>query len=308
MQSKQGTGNWHIKATAAAVQAALLVMVMLFTGGCVVKRTVNVPVPPKVLAAKVATVDEMMASLAHIEASIHTISSSSLKVSFTSGKLETGKLQAYRTAPGYILLKRPDQIRMNIQNPVTKTTLFELVSSGDPFSVWYPRENKLYLGNNSMKQIDLDGDSFTLRPRHIIEAILPRAIDLSSPGSSLVAEEARDSTAKYYVLSLVKADGGKILHPQRRLWIDRSVLAVTRQEIFDDEGRVVSEIAYSQLKPFGDVLLPLSIRIERPIDGYSLDMQFKEWRLNPALEESDFTFPAPEGALRVELKEKGRSE
>ena len=283
-------------------------MILAFsTPSCLVKRTVVVPVSSKILAAKTATLDELLSSLATYSDKIMSLSSGTLRVSFTSGKSESGKLQAYPSAPCWIILKRPDLIRLNIQTPLTKTTLFELVASGDPFSFWDTRENKLYLGKNSMKEIDLEGHSFTLRPKHIFEAILPQRVDLSEPGSYLLPEEDRDATTKYYVLSLLKGDGGKMMRPRRRLWIDRSILAVVRQEIFDDQGRVASNITYSKLAPVGDLLLPLSIKVERPEDGYSLDMQFKDWRINPELGANDFVFTPPEGAQRVELKEKGRS-
>ncbi len=304
----EGEFKRHFKPAVSAGGVCLFLFAFLLTtSSCLVKETVKVPVSSKVLAAKEATVDELIASLTSYSERIKSLSSGTLKVSLTSGRAESGKLLAYHSAPGWIVLKRPDLIRLNIQNPVTKTSLFELVSAGDPFSFWYPRENKLYLGKNSMREIEVEGQPLTLRPIHILQAILPEKLNLSEPDSYLMSEEDRDATTKYYVLSLVKGEGGKIIHPRRRLWIDRSVLAVTRQELFDDGGRVVSDITYAQLAPVGDMLLPFAIKIERPVDGYSLDMQFKDWRVNPELEPKDFEFTPP-GAQRVELKEKGRSE
>ncbi len=55
------------------------------------------------------------------------------------------------------------------------------------------------------------------------------------------------------------------------------------------------------------LLLPLSIKIERPLDGYSLDLEFGSWRLNPDLSDKDFVLTPPPGAEIVELREKGRS-
>ncbi len=275
---------------------------------CLVKKTVKVPVSAGILTAKTATLEQLLAILSDYSNNIKSLSSGSMKASFTSGRVESGRLQAYRSAPGYLLLRRPDSILMNIQNPVTKTTLFELVSVGDGFSIWYPRENKLFLGRNSMNEIEVEGHpDLNLRPTHIIEALLLQKIDLAEPGLYLSKEEDRDSTSKYYVLELFRADSGRILHPLRKLWIDRSVLAVSRQEMFDDMGRVVSNVSYSRLTPSGSWLLPLSIRIDRPEDGYSLDLEFRDWRVNPELPPNAFELVAPEGAQRVELKEKGRS-
>ncbi len=288
--------------------AAALLALLAATSGCMVKKTLNVPVPAGLRAAKTASLDELLSVLADYGDNIEALASSSLKATYTSGKVESGKLQAYRSAPGYILLKRPDSILLNIQNPVTKTTLFELVSIGDPFSIWYPREDKIFVGRNSMKEIEVEGHpDLTLKPAHILQAILPRKIDQSAPGLYISPEEEQDAITKYYVLSVFRADGDRILHPVRRLWIDRSILAVTRQEMFDDAGRIVSNVSYSRLTPSGKWLMPLSIKIDRPEDGYSLDLEFRDWRVNPALPQNAFEFRAPEGAQRVELKEKGRS-
>src|SRR5207247_3018549 len=119
-----------------------------FLEACAVKKTVSVPVSPKILAAKTATLDDLLTLLDSYGRKIETLSSSNLKISFTSGKIDSGKLQEYKSAPGYILLKRPDSLRLNIQNPITKTTIAELSSQGDDFSIWYPRENKYFVGRN----------------------------------------------------------------------------------------------------------------------------------------------------------------
>jgi outer membrane lipoprotein-sorting protein len=56
------------------------------------------------------------------------------------------------------------------------------------------------------------------------------------------------------------------------------------------------------------LILPLSVRIERPVDKYMLSMQFKAWRVNPDLPDTAFVLMPPEGAQRVILKERGRSQ
>src|SRR5213080_996353 len=130
-----------------ALRNALLFVLLASSlgAGCGVKRSVRVPVSQKVLEAKSATLDELLSLISSYDAKLTTLSSSSLKVSFTSGKVESGKLQEYRSAPGYVLLKRPDALRLNIQNPLTKTTIVELASQGDDFFLWYPRENKFFV-------------------------------------------------------------------------------------------------------------------------------------------------------------------
>ncbi len=287
----------------------LLALLLVGAQGCLVKKTVRVPVAPGILAAKTATLDQLLSDLDSYSEKITSLSSATLKVSFTSGKVESGKLQAYRSAPGYILLKRPDSIRLNIQNPITKTSLVELTSVDDVFHIWYPRENKFFTGSNSAREFDLEGHpGFTARPVHIFDAILPQKMSLAEPGRFVAMEQEQDATTKYYVLSFLEATGEHRLRPLRQLWVDRSVLAVTRQQVFSESGAVVSDIHYSTLVPNDGLLLPLSIHIERPLDGYTLDLKFGSWRLNPELPDNAFVLTSPPGAEIVQLKEKGRSE
>ncbi len=294
--------------TAAIAAAALLIGLACIGSGCV-KRTVKVTVPAKIREAKTATLDELLARLGRHTEKLVSLSSASVKVTFTSGRFDSGQLQEYRSAPAYILLKLPDMIRLNVQNPVTKTTIVELVSSGEEFHVWYPRENKFFTGRNDVKEYEVEGQpAFTARPIQIFEALLPQNIAPASADERIAMAEDQDSVTKYYVLSLYRETGGARLIPIRRLWIDRFNLAVTRMETFAEAGAKTSIVDYSNFVESDGLVLPLSVRIERPADRYMLGMLFKSWRVNPELPDSAFVLTPPEGAQLVMLKERGRSQ
>jgi outer membrane lipoprotein-sorting protein len=288
--------------------AGLFLLIVSVGVACSVKRTVNVSVPAKILQAKTATFDELLALLKTYSDKLSALSSTTLRVSFTSGKVESGKLQEYRSAPGYVLLKRPDSLRLNIQNPLTKTSIIELASTGDEFGLWYPRDNKYFVGRNSAGEFVVEGSEnspvFAARPSHIYEAIIPQTIALDDPRVRVSLEEDQDATAKYYVLSILQDVGQKRLRPLRRLWIERSELGVVKQQTFEEDGSIASLIQYSNFTPVEGLRLPLSIHIERPSDGYVLDMQFKSWRVNPEIPPTAFVLSPPAGAQRVVLKEK----
>jgi len=50
--------------------------------------------------------------------------------------------------------------------------------------------------------------------------------------------------------------------------------------------------------------LPLKMHIDRPLDGYALDMEFKNWRINPDLADNAFILTPPEGAQIIHLIDK----
>jgi hypothetical protein len=232
-----------------------------------------------------------------------------MKVTLTTEKADQGELQKYHSAPAYVLLRRPSDILLNVQNPITKTTILELLSKGDRFEVWNPGKNTVYEGSNSAGGFELDGQgqalSFSARPIHIFDAILPPAITLDSPETRISKTEQQDQAAKYYVLTLYRETGTSEIRPLRHVWIERSQMVVVREDTLTESGQIAGVVKYSNMGSFQGMQLPRDIRIERPIDGYSLDLHCNDWRLNPDLQDSSFALhPSPQ-AERVILKEKG---
>jgi len=241
------------------------------------------------------------------------LSSNSLRVTYTSGSKESGKLVEYRSAPGYILLKRPDSLRLVVQNPLTKTAILDLLSVGNDFCVWSPRENTFYTGhNNSRKLVARDSSKaheLTIRPAHILEAVLPTWMPVASPDTRIAAkqDEAGDG-AMSYLISVFKEGGDSRLIPIRDIWIERTRLTIARQQVYLASGERASIIEYLGHVETDGFLLPLEVRMDRPLDGYLMDMQFRSWRVNPHLPDSAFVLEPPEGARRVQFEEEGRSE
>jgi outer membrane lipoprotein-sorting protein len=299
-------GGMHRRAE--SVSLVVLIAVIASGAGCGIKRTVEVPVPVRVLQAKTATFQELVARIDDYAEKVQTLSSTTMRVTFRSGKLESGKLQEYHSAPGYVLLRRPDSIRLSIQNPITKTSIADLVSSGDDFSAWFPTENKYFMGRNDIKEFAVEGESrqlsFSARPIHIFEAILPPKLSVGEAGFHVAMEEDQDAATRYYVLTLYRDGPESRLIPVRRYWIDRADMTMARFQTFEDDGAVSGVVQYSRIVPVDETLLPLTVKIERPKDGYSLEMEFKNWRVNPQIPDYAFVLTPPDGAERIRLREK----
>lgn len=289
----------------------LSLFVCLANSGCKISSTVKVNVPPGILQAKTASFDELLQITKRCD-DINSLSCNNLKVKYISGKIESGLFKKFRTAPGYALFKRADSTRLVIQNPVTKSAELDVASMGDDFSFWVPRENKLYMGKNSAKELvaedSADGPGFTIRPTQIFSAVLPQSVQYESPGIRVLMREETDESAKYYVLIFVKEGSGFKLNPIREIWIERSGLTIARQESYLENGAVESIIRYSRYEQVGGHLFPHRIYIDRPGDGYTFEMECGAWRLDPDLQDNAFNLTPPPRAKRVHLKEKQRSD
>ncbi|MBN1566751.1 MAG: hypothetical protein JXA73_02825 [Acidobacteria bacterium] len=276
--------------------------------GCI-KQRIKTKVPQKILQARTAT----LADLIHLIQSydrIKSLLSSNLEVTYFSGWKESGEILKIRKQPAIIWLRRPDSIHLLVQNFVSKSRELDLISLGDNLSVWVRRGNKLYLGKNSARELiveeDDDSAGFTIpiRGEHIFDAIFPQNVKMDLPGTRFSLIEEEDSNAKYYVLGFYKEGAELRLHTERRIWIERSSLTVVRQQIYLDEGQIASDITYSGHNTIDGFLMPLKIYINRPHDGYSLDLEFKSWRINPDLADNAFVLTPPEGVEIIHLKEK----
>jgi hypothetical protein len=292
---------------------ALLLGAWLFTSGCGIKKTVKVSVPAGIRQAKTAGFDELLGIIRGYD-KITGLSCSDMKLTFTSlRKMEAGELEQFRSLDGYILLQRPDSTHLVLLMPITSSRFLDILSVGDSLSMWYPRKNEFYEGKNSAKVLAVEDPSGTkeftvpLRGSHIFEAIFPQGVALNAPGIWVGVEQQSDKKASYYALSFSKEGTPPRNHTLRKIWIERAGLTIARQQVFTDEGQVVSDIVYSNQRDVEGFAMPQDIHIERPLDGYILDLNFRNWRINPDLEGGAFELKPPPEARIIPLREKGGS-
>jgi hypothetical protein len=65
----------------------------------------------------------------------------------------------------------------------------------------------------------------------------------------------------------------------RRFWFDRvGGIRLARLQTFDERGSLITEVSYSNEKPFGSngVILPSRIEITRPQDQYKLSITYQD--------------------------------
>ncbi|MGD0308367.1 MAG: hypothetical protein ABSC02_03675 [Acidobacteriota bacterium] len=259
-------------------------------------------------AARTASLQELVTMIQDSRNRITSLKSSSLKITLTTGKEESGVLQKYHGARGYMLLRRPDDLVLTVQEPIALTTLVQLSSRGDQFQLWNLHDSKLYIGRNSAKGFELEDNgkpiAFTARPTHIFDAILPAPLPVGAPGVRLSSVESQDAVAKYYILAITQDVGSTESHTLRWLWIERSQMVVVKDVSFTDEGEIAGTVDYSDFSRVDGFLLAKGIRIDRPMDGYSLDLHASDWEVNPKLEDDNFILNVPPDVERVMLKEK----
>lgn len=285
----------------------IVILITVITGCTGCKKRATIEVPKAILQAKSATLDELLHIVNRLDG-IQALKASNIKAEYTSEKKEGSliELEKYPKTPGFILVKRPDSLFLVLQNPVVKNREISLLSEGDEFRVWVHGRHKFYIGKNSYEELisdDLEEDTeIPIRAGHIFEAVFPKTIPLEDPDLSYSKIEEEDAHAKYYVVRVSRIGTSRQILPLREFTIERAGLTISRQRIFNEDGQVVSDITYSDTVPIDKYMLPRKINIERPLDGYTLDLEFKDWVVNPDLKDDTFRLEPVEGVQVIRFK------
>lgn len=233
---------------------------------------------------------------------------------------EFGTKEVYREADGEIFLQRPGKIFMKVSVPVIKTDVAQMTSDGEGFRVAILQDGgsgkykKFVKGTNkadySRLQKTLSNETngngsggkaakenvnafANLRPQHFTDAIIVRPTSESNvyAQSSIyqieedmtvnVKSPLRKVTRGYYLLDEYQKQTDGILKISRRFWFDRvGVIRLARQQIFDAQGEIESDIVYGNegnLTESGNYAnLPLQVQVTRPKERYSMRLTYSD--------------------------------
>jgi outer membrane lipoprotein-sorting protein len=100
-----------------------------------------------------------------------------------------------------------------------------------------------------------------------------------------------------YEITILEPPQGNTAHTLRVIHIGRSTLLPYQQDIYDQNGHVVTQAFYSNYQYFGDIPFPMKIEIKRPQDQYGLTITINKLLVNQKLEDDQFDLKFPEGVL-----------
>ena len=195
----------------------------------------------------------------------------------SSSDPKNGEVTDYKEIRGYVLARKPAMLRMKGLMPVVRNTAFDMVSNGQEFKLWIPPKNKFVVGVNSLENYQPDKRLENLRPQHIYEALLlreigPDEIAVLEKGYEMVLDAKRHRVEQpdYELAVIRKGTNGWFL--SRKIEFSRSDLLPHRQQIYDQQGNVVTDARYQNYKGYSGIEFPSTIGIERPREGYDITL------------------------------------
>jgi len=293
-----------------ALSCIFVATVTAFSGGCAPVRTTTRVEPSARPVAKEASRAQLLDAYNSTARGVNTINAT-VQLKPTAGSRYSGVIEEYHDAKAFLLVQRPADIRMIGQAPVVGKTIFDMVSDGETFRVSIPTKNKFLVGSvaaetASKKPIE------NLRPQHLLDPLLWTEI---GPQEPVLFEEFNDERGRYYVLTVLR--GTETPAIARKIWFNRADLQVSRLTTYGRDGLLLSDVQYSDWRPFATtarpagggsetpLLFPRKIRIERPHDDYTLELDVTAVTLNNTIPADRFKLEQPAGSELVHVGEKG---
>jgi hypothetical protein len=293
-------------------RVVIFLIAILPLSGCAF-RTSHVVAKVNTNALRDATLEELVASINNDANRLQTFIAN-VDIHFSTGGKKKGLVTDYTDVNGFILVRKPETMRMIVKAPVVGNSLLDMVSNGKTFEVSFPPKNQYFVGSNYLIGKPSDKPLENLRPQAIMDALLLRPIDGESEiavleQSTLMALDLKthkEAEEPDYVVNVLARDrSGWYL--SRRIVFSREDLRPHAQYIFDRQAQLVTSARYESVNDHSGVLFPDVIEIQRPIEEYSFRLTVTRLRVNEALVDAQFELPQPPGSKLVNLDNRNTS-
>jgi outer membrane lipoprotein-sorting protein len=279
---------------------ALLSAVAMGTSGCLRHtRILEKPLPANVVISAsaeqlVQRIDEQYDSIQSLSATVY--------IRASVGGARKGKVTEYTSVRGFILMRKPDRLRVLGLLPVLETRAFDMASNGDQFTLWMPTKGKAVTGTDTVGKPSANPLE-NLRPSVFLDSLLIRSV---KPDEMVYVTNntrvVRDPHSKHlmeepdYDLGILRRmKGSNELFPVRVIYISRADLLPYQQDVYDDSGTLITEATYSDYQDFGQIKFPMKITIQRPQDEYEIGLTIEKLTLNLPLADDQFQLKVPRG-------------
>jgi hypothetical protein len=288
------------------VLALSLAVAALPLTGCLF-RTRRVERQVSIAPLKAATQQELIDYINQQASRIQSLQAT-VDIDASAGDQKNGKITDYKEIRGFILARKPAQLRMIGQLPIVRNTAFDMVSDGHEFKLWIPPKNKFVVGSNSIDTFQPQQRLENLRPQHIYDALLlrevgPDDIAVIENGTETVLDSRKHRIEQPDYRLVVISKGASGWYLSRRIEFSRTDLLPHRQLIYDPEGNTITDAHYQDYKDYGGVQFPSTVEIEMPREEYDITLVMVKLDINRPMTDDQFALAQPPGAEVVHLEQ-----
>jgi hypothetical protein len=268
--------------------------------GCL-SHTRKLPQPKMPGVVKSADVQQLVSNINKQYEAIQTLNAT-VEFKASVGGQQKGKITDFTSIHGYILLRKPEMLRVLGLLPVLNTRAFDLASDGSNFKLLIPHENKAIVGSNAVSKPSAKALE-NMRPYIFFDSLLIHGIG-SDELLSLTTDINTVLDPKHKQLLLQpeydlgvfrQTANSNVLVPVRVIHVSRVDLLPSGEDIYDKDGNIQTQAVYGPYESFGDFRFPGSITIKRPLEEYQIIITFQKVTVNQALPDAQFQLKIPDG-------------
>jgi outer membrane lipoprotein-sorting protein len=288
----------------------IFLFALLLLNGCGFRSSHPVKIRTSTATLREATLEQLVAS---INANAERLQTLKATVDIDSSVLEAKKDKVTDNPQfaGYILVRKPEMLRMKMLVPVVRNTAADMVSNGQNFSLAIPPRSQFIVGSNRQPTKPSPQPIYNMRPQHISDALLLKPID---PDKEIAVLENTTEIVKdpkshkdveqlaYTVLIIDRDAKGNYL--SRKIVFSRTDLLPHEQHIYDRQGQLMTHALYENYSDNAGIMLPAIVSIQRPIEGYSITLSMVKLDVNVPLTDDQFVLTQPPGSQLINLDTK----
>jgi outer membrane lipoprotein-sorting protein len=282
-----------------ALAVGLVTLAPALTGCLTHIRTIPKTRPAEVVMG--ASLDQLLTQVNTRFNEIQSLNAS-VEIVASEGGAREGQIKEFPSSSGYILLRKPEDLNVLLRLPVLGSQALDMVSNGKTWKLWSPPKHLAMMGTSEVAPASQHGLE-SLRPKVIFDSLLvrglaPDQIVVLTQDSRIIPDEKNKKQLieePDYDLTILEPPQGKTAHTLRVIHIGRSNLLPYQQDIYDQNGYVVTQTYYSNYQTFANIPFPMKIEIRRPQDQYGLIITINKLVINQKLEDDQFELKFPEG-------------
>jgi hypothetical protein len=234
---------------------------------------------------------------------IQSITALDVQIAFSTGGSHEGEVKDIIPFSGFIIIGKSEQIRVILKVPFAGSDALDMVSDGKNFKMLIRPKSCAIIGSDTVPDASQKG-LYSLRPAVILDSMLIRGLEpdqlVSETQDIRIVENPKKKNdfieEPDYDLEFFSQPKGQIARTLRVVHISRANLLPYQQDIYDADGKVVTQALYSDYQKFGDIDFPTKIIVKRPLDELSLTITLnKKTNFNQKLPADQFDLDIPEG-------------
>jgi outer membrane lipoprotein-sorting protein len=280
----------------------------LFRTRTIERQVSTAPLKTATQSQLIDYINSQAAKIRTVNATVDIDLSATVDIGLPAGGVRKGKVTDYPEIRGYVLVRKPNMLRMIGLLPVVRTQALDMVSDGQSFKLWIPSKNRMIEGRNDVPTPGAKTPLETLRPQYFYDAMLLPEI---SPNHEIAVMEndielvagpkGRQVEQPDYEIDVIRKNPDDGWFLSRKIIFSRTDLLPHRQIVYDQDGNQTTDSQYENYKDNDGVNFPSQIEVRLPQQKYDMVLHMVKLQLNTTLSDQQLRLEDKPGAEIIHL-------